>query len=382
MLKPYLIAPAVFLLVHSLGAQASTVSPARFANANAPGISLEPFHGLGPTTLFRQNHWQEIHDLPATANGMIRGLAYRRPGNLVPDVLAHWVELEIALSTATTNSRTATTTFAANEGKDRMVVVQKKRINFPGMTHRGRINSAQPFLLKIPFDRNQPFNFKGGSLCIDIKVYDNNLSQSGSSNVVFLNLASNDRTGLWIPDGRGCYSSDTSNSQPFTTRVSAPLDFLNPNVINYSALTTDSAPGALAMHLITAKRHNGLGIPLAGGCYMSVDLSGLLISMASKPEFPTSRRHYFPQRNASAAQYLKIPFNDATRGLTIYTQSVALDAKANSMGFITSGLIEVVLPRFDKNGIGVSKISASRGDFTNATGRLSLDQALVTSLVR
>ncbi len=366
-----------------LPAQKGFVFPREFAGLEGPYWTYYPFFQANISKAFRTSHEQTVYDLGKTP-GKIYGIAFRRDGIWGRNIgtPSCWVEVEIACSTAATTSGTMSRTFASNEGKDRTVVLAKKKIRFNAFPVLPGI--PQPFSFVFPFDQNRVFGFGGGSLCVDIKVTDNDLydESTKSYKYVYLDLVYNNNIGVHLDGGHGCYGSAQSifpfYSHPFS---SARFNYLKLRwELAYSASGGNGRPGGTALHLMSTAL---LPRPreLTRACRLYVDPDKVFWVLPGAAYSPTSTLYYFPPWTVSRREVLSVPWEKRLRGLKFYTQSINLDPGANPWNLVTGNYSEVTLPMYSEEKFPLSYVLATGYSFNHRTGYLITGAGLVTKFL-
>ncbi len=362
-----------------LPAQKGIVSPREFARVEGSSASFTPFFRASSSAASRKHHEQTVHDLGKTP-GKIYGIAFRRDGVLgrSTGALPCWVEVEIACSTAATTSGTMSRTFASNEGKDRTVVLAKKKIRFnafpifPG--------GPQPFSFVFPFDQNRVFGFGGGSLCVDVTVTDNDLydESTKSYNFIHLDRVFNSTTGLHWDGGHGCFGSANTIFPFFSHSYSyARLNYLkNRREFSYVAIGGNGRPGGAGLHLMSTAL---LPRPkeLTPACRLYVDPGKIFLVLPGAASSSLSTVYYFPPRGG----FLTIPWEKGLRGLKFYAQSINLDPGTNSWNLVTGNYSEVTLPMYSEKKFPLSYLFTTGFTFYNRTGYLVTGAGLVTKFL-
>ncbi len=348
------------LITAALGAQSRTVvSPAVFATTDAPSASIYPLSRVSPTLTYRQLHTLEVHDLPSTAVGKVGGIAYRRDGKTYAGQKspACWIDLEVAISSAKTTSKTISTAFAGNEGTDRTVVIARKKVNFASFPFIGNSGQVQPFFITLPFDTGKVLVFKGGSITVDIKSYDNNLYDATNRQYkyIYLDRAYNATYGSYSRTGRACYSSDPNNILPFYGYAYSYF-YQTSNTLRIYGYSYYGLKGGAGIMLIAGKALP-VSIPLPGACYLHIDPSSIFMAVPGTGVGYGGRKYttyYYPPYQGNTRQYLNIPWQSSFKSAKIYFQMVGIDPKANSLGLTFTNRTDMTLPPYDPNGLPVS----------------------------
>jgi len=348
MSKFLLSAAAAALVAGGLSAQTKVISPAQFAKK--PGNYFYHYYPIYTTssTTYQVCRYQEVMDLPATAKGKLSALALRASAyhatyGAPP---AFTVTMEIKASTAATNAGTMSTSWASNEGKDVTTVLAKKAIKFAVFPLLPKF--PQPFFYKFPFDQNKVLAFAGGkSLCLDMTQFSNDLYRNSTYNYFYTDSVSFTYTSaLATHKGRACYSSNPY-FLPFYGYTYGYIYTSSNNYRHYGYSYYGPANG-LAVQVVSAGEMP-VGLPIAGGCSLYVDLSKVLWTMPAT----TDSRGYarYPKTG-----YFEFPWKQAYNGAELNAQSFAFDAKANSAGIVATQLNKLNLPSYMKTGYPVSSI--------------------------
>ncbi len=348
------------LLVMGLSAQTRTViSPKAFASSDAPSASFYPLSRVSNNQTYRQLHILEVHDLGSTTVGKITGISYRRDGRIYAGQKspACWIDLKVAISTAKTTSQTISTTFANNEGTDKVVVVARKKINFASYPFIGKSGQVQPFLIQVPFDTAKLLVFKGGSIAVDVFSYDNNLynATTRTYRYLYLDRAYNSTYSSTSRSGRACYSSNKSNYLPFYGSAYGyfykTTGKLRLNGYSYYGLT-----GGAGLMLMSAGKLP-TAVPFPGACYLHIDPSKIFLTLPGSGVGYGGRKmttYYYPPYKGTQMQYFEIPWQSSFAGARIYAQMIGIDPLANSLGLTMTNLIDISLPAYRASGLPLS----------------------------
>ncbi len=348
------------LLAGGLAAQTRTiVSPPVNKNSEGGSSDYRPFNIATASATFRKYHWQEVHDLGKTTIGKIAGISYRRDGYAYPGTKspAYYTDAEIAISTAKTTSATMSRTFASNDGTDKVVVMARKKVNFAPFPYVGQTGSVQPFFFSMPFDTAKVLVFKGGSLCVDIKVYDNNLYDATTRTYkrIYFDRAYNSTGGRSIPSRRACYGSDKNNYLPFYG-FAYNYYYKTQNKLRMYAYSYYGLTGGAGFWLITGAALPN-SVPLPGNCYLHVDLSKMILAVPGSGVGYGGRKsttYYYPPYSGTTRQYLDLPWQNSFRGAKLASQMFGIDPQANSLGLTSTNLVDLSLPTYDPNGLPLS----------------------------
>lgn len=365
---------ACLLIPTPTHAQSTLVSPAYFASHEADSYSFYPFAQYGSTVT---RHHQAVHDLGSAFKKRLYALGYRRDrGHSYQPVTvpSWWVQLEVALSTSPTTSARMASTFASNEGKDRKVVVKNKKVSFSQFSQVGR--GPQPFFYVIPFDAGSLFQFNGGSLTVDIKTHDSNVQDIVKKVGAWYFDAVRNTTGVTqVPIGTGCSSSGGFSRGALQVQWASYSP--SQNQFSYRSIVYYGPRGAnltgLQAFSVTTLPGNGTTLP--GGCPLYLDPATLLGTLVGKTisGFGTFG---FPPYKSRSIEYWRVPWVSTMKGAVVYAQSFIPDAKANSLGLVTSNAAQITLPVHNPFGYAVSHLSTS--SLTATSSRVNRNHGLIT----
>ncbi|HHI78657.1 MAG TPA: hypothetical protein ENK02_01610 [Planctomycetes bacterium] len=367
-------------LSSGLSAQ-TTVSPKEFKNTEGASSNYFPYFRASTSQTFRQMHYQEVHDL-GTAKGAIKGLLYRRDGRVFAGSKspASWTDVEIALSTAKTTAQTISKTFASNEGSNRVVVLKRKKVNFPSFPFLPA--KPQPFFFSFPFDTNKVLAFTGGSVCLDVKTYDNSVydAQKRTFNYIYFDAAFNSTGGTYERTGRACYGSDQNNILPFYGFTYTSL-ITSTNTLRLYSFSYNGLSGGTGIMLVAAKKLAS-PVKLPGSCFLYVDPSSILMMVPGTGVIGSRKTttYYYPPYQGNTRQYINIPFSNSLRNVQIQSQMVGFDPGANSLGWTFTNLNTVNLPNYNPKGLSVSRVYRNGSSaFTSTTGFVNKSFGLITT---
>lgn len=357
---------AVLTLTVGVAAQSTTVHPPGFDAVDASEASNVPWAVPSSTLAMRQYHYQEVRTLPGTT-GILRGLAFRRDNytHAGGASAAFWVDCEVAISTAATTPATISPQFALNQGKDRVVIVARKKLNFASVAFVTNA-AAQPFSFRVPFDQGRLLSFKGPALCIDIKTFDNNVLDSSTNRFknIYFDEAKASATTSNRNTGRGCYTSNTNVYLPVYGFSYATLDKAK-NRWNAYGYSYNGLPGGTGLQIVSASALKA-GVRLPGTlCYLYVDPSVVLWALAGSANSATNTTYFYPPYQGNARQYFYVPNLKELSGASLAVQYLALDPAANALGLAASPLNTWTFPRID--GLDMATIYDFGAGFTNAT---------------
>ncbi|MEZ5988797.1 MAG: hypothetical protein R3F30_06685 [Planctomycetota bacterium] len=371
------LAVSALLTTASLPAQTRVVLPSLFEDVESSEYTTYPFSLRSDKLEQRTCSYQEIHDLPASTTGKVSALEYRRDvGNPSGPSKAFQVEVEVTLATATVTSSGLGSSFAANLGKDAKVVVKRRKLDWPAQLTSS--TGPLPFAFAIPFDSGQTFSLAPGSLCIDIRVFDNDLHVTSGSNQPYFDRAQNDVKGLGVRDGRGCFASGGRQNPAFCfgeTQVDPTRSLAGLHVDLAYARS-----GSVAALYLAASVLPGAGVLLPGDCHWYLD--PLTMFHAIPATDPLKDGQYsFPPDVGTQRQFMEFPWDDAFANGVLYAQPVCLDPRANSAGLVTANFVELHMPPYRSTGTGVSSAIAGGSPVHTTATSLFPGRGLVTRFV-
>ncbi|MFO1055158.1 MAG: hypothetical protein U1F36_23315 [Planctomycetota bacterium] len=344
----------------SLRAQTGPISPVRFADVEGPNSNTLPLAHAQQLVRFQQIQ----DDLPIRAR-LVRALAFRR--NAVDASFTPFaVDLDLTMSDPARSSASPSIVFAQNHGTNLVTVVARRTIQFPGtLTPRSR---PAPFEYLIPLDA--PYRVSVAT-CWDMRVYSH-----GATNTEFDAVQSpagdqNPTSGAHF-FGTGCRAS--GSSQPMVAGGSFSGDW---SLGTFSLRFTSQRGPANAPHLVAVGFDNQqwgqLPLPFllpgslnapSGPCFIENDILDTLPGTSNGVgTFVTT---------------LGVTLDPAQNGLRIFSQVIALDAGANSLGVVTSngGVRQIVAP-FARPSIAQISLLGSHG----TSGTAATGVGVVTRLV-
>lgn len=350
--------PVFALCAGTVAAQRTLVSPAYYAQREAPGSNAFPF---GSTTA--QFRYLNVHDDLSGNPRTILGFALRRGATTSTTVIAaSSVTLDGYMSTAVTSGATVNANFDSNHGTDKQQVFTNRTINFPAA---GTGVIPYPFLYQLPLD--QPFTFAGaGPLCWEVQI----TGRSGASSNFhdYVSGTSSNPTMAVSRFGDGCTASGRSGI--FALTGASNVDW--PNHTGQATATTSLGPAsAPAVYVVGASStsYGGLPLPLllpgtsggaSGPCYLNTDVLLSIGGTLSSTGAITFR--------------VDVPLRPFLGGVNLFGQAFAVDLAANSLGLVSSNGIDhqIVAPYTAPPG-GRVYASGSLG----ATGTVGANQTLV-----
>ncbi len=320
----------ILLAAASLAPQQQIVSPAHFANAEAPSRRAS---GIGttrsPSTLL------SIHDeLQGTAR-TIRGVALRLDGEVPGGQSGQQTfVVNVFASTAATTAANPDATFVNNHGPDKVQVTTFALAQIaPARVH----GFPAPFELVIPF--NRPFAFGGnGPLCLEIQVITR--TNSTNYNFDFVSFASSNPRPETRSFGSGCQKASGGGTVVLNPSSSSNWS-ANTVTLSYNGQRLDA--NQLVGLIIGGSNTSFSGLPLpfalpntagapSGTCRLYTDI------VVQIPGFTNS--------NGQVSWNLSVPVTTASNGASLFGQVLQPDAAANPWGVVLSNAAEhhVVAP--------------------------------------
>lgn len=354
MSKPLLV---TCLALAAFAPAQGVVHPTHFTTAEAFGSNAMP---LGNAAVpFRA---LQVHSgVPA---GTIRGLAFRLDVSQTAAVGAFSAILEISMSTAATTPTAPSATFDTNHGGDRIVVLPLSVVQFPAASPG---LAPRDFVYVIPF--TTPFVHAGtGALCWDMRI-----SNRSSTTAFVLDhaQASASPSPTIVPFGLGCTTTGGGGRISLAATASTSWTAGTLSLVYTGSRLTPNSVVSLSVG-VSATDFLGLTLPLAlpgtsggpsGVCTLYND------SIAQVP--------VFTQANGTLASgsNISLTISPAMNGLNLFTQVVALDVAANSLGIVTSNGVQqhLVAPL---NTVGVGNVT--RSGSVLPTGTVAASRGAVT----
>ena len=145
-----LFSAAVLLSLAAGAAQAQVQDiyhPKVYRNIEGPEKSAAPFGARSASKAGRMFHWQQILDNLSSKTFTIRNIGIRRDGTAPYDWRWYKVEMEIVLSTSPHSSSAASPNFAANTGKDAVVMLSRTKVFFPASFQNGTLPEPAEYFL-------------------------------------------------------------------------------------------------------------------------------------------------------------------------------------------------------------------------------------------
>ncbi len=316
--------PASFLLVFSVGLPAQTLGPFRgtlpagYEWIEGSGRTFIPF---GMAKGICQQSWGIRHVPDGRPLQVIRALSIRRD-RTGKRAGAFWVDCEMGFSTTVKPPGKPSAVFAANRGKDFIVVFTRKRLSFPASAPRGKPSAWLP---PIPLDR--PFAFlraNAAGLLWETRVYG---ASSGSPGPAFTMDGMGPGLSIMPPRGKsagGCPAVPSGAPLSCTASVLAKV-----GGYMFTARVDHVPPGG-AVFLFLGRRSWRFGfLPLpfdlaplgAPGCKVYVDYLAHLGGKAGS--------------TGTAAFKLSLP-RGLPGGTPIYAQGFVPSSRANPLGLAAS----------------------------------------------
>lgn len=310
---------ALSALAPALVAQQYVVSPAHFANANAPSANSFPFGNA--TAPYR---YLQVHDDLSGTPRVFKGLAWRRSGTSITNVAAHSLTVDAFMSTAVTTGSTPSATFDNNHGTDRAQVITGKMFNWPAT---GATHVVAPFQFEMALDN--AFAFLGtGSVAWELQI--SAKSGSGTSlNAYGSATGSTNPSAAVVRFGTGCTA--TGRTAAMTATASASMNW--PTNSGTVTVTGANAPADASVLLTLGSNPTTWGslplpflLPGTTSCYVYNDVLTTVAGTASTAGGVTFS---FP-----------IKPNAGWHGFILYSQIVAVDPPANALGLVISNTAE------------------------------------------
>ncbi|GEM_PF-1496347 len=309
-LLPLVLLGSGSFLTGSLSAQSNTV-PKGFDKKEAGWFHWPSFRYAPARVQYLYNK----SVLPWTGSKKITGLKVRPDMSVPKSFTGHSYQIEIMISTkgVRTTPFPNVSSFKANHGSDKKVVLKKTTINFP----RFQPSAAKPapFILDFVFDT--PFVAAADGLVVDIKAYaskyQDNLWHTDAE--LISNVSS--PFGSVTSFGTGC----PSNFQVFGTKVfpgSGPLE-----MYGYSRVSGKKAAG-IAWFGLSDKLWNGVPLPAkigTTGCSIYTDL--FVVAPRLTDGSPLGRINSVP---------ITLPPDPKLAGLQFFFQFGVIDLAYNSAG--------------------------------------------------
>ncbi len=268
---------------------------------------------------------QTILTIPSSFSGTLTALAWRRDGldQAHKKTSGFVLDIRIDLSTGITGSAWISKVFSQNEGKDRKVVLPRRKVAFPPVVFS--YGFPERFGFRVPFQTPFPFRPKGRPLCLDLRHYGNDMNGGGGPKVVLIDAIA--------PIAR----VPSLSGRPECTPASAPpLHFFTAGSIEKSmvesfAWMTGAEANAPCLAFWGIRRLKR-GIPLFCGTFL-LDPAGIVLVLPGQADGLGRAR--FPAKG-----FLPIPFaKPGISGVQLFAQGLTLLQKkgkglaAANMGF-------------------------------------------------
>jgi len=328
------------------------VSPQNNTTMEGTSNNTYPFYNKAFT-------YMQVHDDLAGRPRILRGIAFRKDGNLSSSLSPATYTISLWISTAKVTSATATTTYAANHGSDLTQILNKVTVSFPGATKPA--SPPAPFTQVIPFP-NKPFVYKGkGSLAWEVRVY-----STTSTSVRPLDAQSSSSS--YQRFGKGCRATgqnyDAYNYGYIRTPATPPNTYM---LYCYARYLAKQKPYAWMVG-INNKNFGSLRLPLdltpfgAKGC--SLYVAPLVVRGGV-----TSSTGYV----STYSNPIYIPKNPAMAGMKIYSQFFCSDPGRTPLPVVFTDGCAVLVP----GNVPVCRIY-SYGNSSATTGSKTSAYGLVT----
>lgn len=273
---------------------------------------------------------QLISDLPNTIQGNITEIAYRRDGSALQGRALEQFsfEIEATMSTSPNTAAGASTTFAANVGSDVTQVIARKLIIFGSNDFEGTF--PEPFDYSLVLDQPFPYSGTSGSLCFDVKHYQNDMAHPLRPYPLYAELDAmiGSKDGAKLSNGGRCAS--TNSWEP-------PIEF-------DAELFVDDSTGSPRLRYYGHRQYGmhhsrgffigslgrvSPGFQVPGGCGMvEMDYSQLFMFDISDSD-GTYGRVRWPK---TTSQYLfDLPYDPSWAGAQWYAQEINLDVHTRVM---------------------------------------------------
>ncbi len=300
--------------------------------------------------------FQQLHaDIPAGTQ--IQGHAYRRDAiSLRGQVPAFRSEMSVELSISPRMAHAPSKIFADNQGLQQTAVLPKTWISFPS-TDRPLQDPADKFVLKIPYATPFRLPASGGVICLDTRVYGNQIPSGANKNFsAYLDAHA---------------ASAIKNEQP-GFRFGAGCPAPGRRTAHYAAFGL-TARGA-GHDLKIASRY---GIPsTASTSVIDVMILGLAINVTPWPNTTCTVYPRFDVRvplpgSSDASGHHNVNLNGLPNlpiGQRLFTQIASGDVGSGSLSFSDGSILTI--PPAAPAAVPASRI-ANGGDRTGLTGATS-----------
>ena len=317
----------------SLVAQSqTTVVPSIYANAEANSSTAYPF-GLTATSRVQYLYTSSLVAVPAMS---IKQLATRNSN--ASTSVAKQIDLEVGMTTTTTDWLASSTTFATNLGTDYKIVFTRKLINLPAQV--ATTPAPAPFTAIVPFDSQFLYLTANGNLLID---YFQHAVSTGAYN----HDTSFTQTGVFTANGTSCGNLSQTGSGGTASTLTSTATFA----------FTGAPIGGVAIHALGSQLlPSPLPLPF-GGCLLYQDI------LATTPV----------TISATGTGSMVYPLSPNWKNVTVYGQFVALDTTVPALSASQSH--KLVIGGFDPH----TRIYNLTSD-TSPTGSIQLGVGIVTEL--
>ena len=300
---------AIFVLTSSLLSQ--TTIPQRFLSVEGESLTSFPF-GRSTPVRYQQYYGPSYFGKASTT---IKEIAFRPEGG--KSFKKKGIELEIRCSTGPLTPEAVSGTFAKNRGKDELVVFKKRIMQLPAIS---ATTKPAPFAYRFVFDKPFSLDPKKGGLLVEFVV---SSQQPGRHELDVGVLCQSARLGF------GTVTCKGSNGKVLRADVATQaLLYGKPMVMRIQ----DALPSAALVYVLGTKESGNWGgfmLPLslekagAKGCALVTDPVVFLGGIADG--------------RGRGLLTLTIPADSRFLGFWVRFQGMALDAKANAFGLVTSG---------------------------------------------
>jgi hypothetical protein len=271
---------------------------------------------------------QSVIAIPSNFSGTLTALAWRRDGldRGRKKTNGFVVDLRIDLSTATTGPGWLSKVFSQNEGKDRKLVLPRRKVIFPAVAFS--YGFPESFGFRVPFQTPFPFRPKGRSLCVDLRHFGNDMMGPNGNKIVLIDAIA--------PIAQVASLSGRPECIP---ALAPPLRFvtagsIEKNMVETFAWITGAEPKALCISFWGIRKLQS-GIPLFCGTFM-LDPAGIVMALPGKAD-------NFGQARFPSKGFIPIPFaKPGISGVQLFAQGLTLFLKrGNGLAAANLGFLQV-----------------------------------------
>ncbi|MFO1052317.1 MAG: hypothetical protein U1F36_08900 [Planctomycetota bacterium] len=350
---------AILLPFACLTAQTTTVSPAHFAEVQAPFSDLQSLGSVAPLARFLQ-----IHEGLPTVTTPLTSIAFRRRASSA-SAPAFGVELDLRVSRPATFASAPSATFASNHSRFSAQVVARRMVQFPASAPARAL--PLPFEYEIPFD--SPF-LVPSSICWEMKIYSRTNTSALPFDLGSAQQGDSNPSGEVLTFGTGCIA--TGRSVPMTTTGVFARDWPNNTVqINFGCNDAPSRAVCVAAVGFQSASWAGAALPLeipgsgsgsSGTCFVQNDLFATFAGQSGATGF-------------FSTPLMALPLLAEYHGVTFYHHVWAFDAAANAFGVVSSnGMARQIVAPYAQQ--PVSRVIEPTSQA--ATGSIQIGVGLVT----